>query len=78
MFGIGNQELIIILIIAFFVFGAKNLPSLGKSLGQAITGFKKGLEDPGSPKEHLGTNPKETKPEGGQRTTPGQGTGTGS
>jgi sec-independent protein translocase protein TatA len=67
MFGIGNQELIIILIIAFFVFGAKNLPSLGKSLGQAITGFKKGLEDTGLEGKDSGDNQKEEKPSEGKR-----------
>jgi sec-independent protein translocase protein TatA len=49
MFGIGTQELIIILIIAFIIFGAKALPDLGKGLGQAIHSFKKALEEP--PKE---------------------------
>ncbi len=44
MFGIGSQELIIIFLIAFFIFGAKRLPELGKSLGQAIRGFKKAME----------------------------------
>jgi len=45
MFGIGSQELMIIFLIAFFIFGAKRLPELGKSLGEAIRGFKKGMED---------------------------------
>ncbi len=49
MFGIGTQELIIILVIAFVIFGAKALPDLGKSLGQSIHSFKKALEEP--PKE---------------------------
>jgi len=44
MFGIGSQELMIILLIAFFIFGAKRLPGLGTSLGQAIRGFKKAME----------------------------------
>jgi sec-independent protein translocase protein TatA len=44
MFGIGSQELIVILVIAFFIFGAKRLPELGSSLGQAIRGFKNGME----------------------------------
>ncbi len=44
MFGIGSQELMIILLIAFFIFGAKRLPELGSSLGQAIRGFKKAME----------------------------------
>ena len=34
----------VILVIAFFIFGAKRLPELGSSLGQAIRGFKKGME----------------------------------
>ncbi len=45
MFGIGSQELMIIFLIAFFIFGAKRLPELGKSLGQAIGGFKKAMEE---------------------------------
>jgi sec-independent protein translocase protein TatA len=49
MFGIGSQELMIILLIAFLVFGSKRLPELGNSLGQAIRGFKKAME--GEPKK---------------------------
>ena len=45
MFGLGSQELIIILVIAFFIFGAKRLPELGKGLGQSIRGFKKAMEE---------------------------------
>jgi sec-independent protein translocase protein TatA len=44
MFGIGSQELMVILLIVFLIFGAKRLPELGNSLGQAIRGFKKGME----------------------------------
>jgi sec-independent protein translocase protein TatA len=44
MFGIGSQELMVIVLIAFFIFGGKRLPDLGSSLGQAIRGFKKGME----------------------------------
>ena len=53
MFGIGSQELMIILLIAFFIFGSKRLPELGSSLGQAIRGFKKAMEgDPGKSESH--------------------------
>jgi len=37
---IGVQELLIILLIVFFVFGAKRLPELGKGIGEAIKNFK--------------------------------------
>ena len=45
MFGIGSQELMIILLIVFFTFGAKRLPEMGKSLGQSIRAFKDSMED---------------------------------
>ena len=45
MFGMGSQELIIIFAIAFFIFGAKRLPELGKSLGQSIRGFKTAMTE---------------------------------
>jgi sec-independent protein translocase protein TatA len=45
MFGLGMPELFIILIIALVLFGPSKLPSLGKSIGEAIRGFKKGLEE---------------------------------
>lgn len=37
---VGPLELIIILVIVIFIFGAKRLSGLGKGLGQAIRGFK--------------------------------------
>ncbi len=45
MFGIGSQELVIIFAIVFLIFGAKRLPEMGKSLGQAIRGFKTGMHE---------------------------------
>ncbi len=44
-FGIGLPELVIILVIALVIFGPKRLPDLGKNLGKAISGFKKGMQD---------------------------------
>ncbi len=45
MFGLGTQELIIILLIALFVFGGKKLPEIGAGLGKGLRSFKEGLKD---------------------------------
>jgi len=49
MFGtIGWPEIILILLIALLLFGAKKLPEVGRSLGKGIREFKKsirGIED---------------------------------
>ena len=44
-FGLGPTELIIILGIALLLFGAKRLPEIGSSLGNAIKEFRKTLYD---------------------------------
>jgi sec-independent protein translocase protein TatA len=46
MFGIGMQELVIILIIILIIFGAGKLPEIGSGMGKAIRNFKKGISDP--------------------------------
>ncbi|MDR3049021.1 MAG: twin-arginine translocase TatA/TatE family subunit [Elusimicrobiota bacterium] len=45
MFGLGFQELIVILLLALLFFGAKRLPGIAKSLGKSINEFKKGMGD---------------------------------
>jgi sec-independent protein translocase protein TatA len=46
MFGIGMQEMVIILVIALIIFGPGKLPELGGSIGKAIRGFKKAMDEP--------------------------------
>ncbi|SNR72601.1 twin-arginine translocase TatA/TatE family subunit [Desulfurobacterium atlanticum] len=41
MFGIGTNELILILIITLLIFGPSKLPDLAKSMGKAISEFRK-------------------------------------
>jgi sec-independent protein translocase protein TatA len=43
MFGLGIQELLIILAIALVIFGPSKLPQIGAGLGKAIRDFKKGV-----------------------------------
>jgi sec-independent protein translocase protein TatA len=43
MFGLGTPELVVILTLAFLIFGGKKLPEIGSGLGKAISSFKKGL-----------------------------------
>ena len=45
MFGLGIQELLIILAIALVLFGARRLPEIGSGIGEAIKNFKSGLSD---------------------------------
>ena len=40
-FGLGSQELFIVLIIVLVVFGAAKLPQLGAGVGKSIRNFKK-------------------------------------
>jgi len=49
MFGMGGQEVIVILIIALIVFGPKKLPEVGRALGEGLRELRRasrGLTEP--------------------------------
>ncbi len=56
------QHLIIILIVAVFVFGGKKLPELGKGLGEGIKHFREGIKNATSGAEES-PKPTDTKNE---------------
>lgn len=45
MFGLGYQELLLILLIVLVLFGATRLPELARSLGSSVKEFKKGVAE---------------------------------
>jgi sec-independent protein translocase protein TatA len=45
MFGLGYQELLIVLLIVLVLFGAQRLPELARSLGSSVKEFKKGVTE---------------------------------
>lgn len=45
MFGIGMPELLIIFVIALLVFGPKELPKIGRTIGKAMAEFRRASDD---------------------------------
>lgn len=45
----GFQELVIVLVIVVFLFGAKRIPELAKGLGQGVRGFRTSLKGEDEP-----------------------------
>ena len=41
--GLGVPELVIILVVVLVIFGPKNLPKLGSSLGKTVKSFRDGM-----------------------------------
>ena len=45
MFGLGTQELLVVLVIVVILFGASKLPQIGSGMGQAIRNFKQSVAE---------------------------------
>ncbi len=45
MFGLGGGEILIILVLAFLLFGPKQLPEIGRQVGKAVKGLKETADD---------------------------------
>lgn len=70
MFGLGMQELVIILVIVLVLFGAKRLPELASGMGKAIKNFKKATNEPDeidvTPKKNVESDAKQEEEEKGK------------
>ena len=55
---IGLPELLILLAIVFFLFGAKRLPEMGKGIGEGIRNFRKSVKS----EESEDSTPEDAKP----------------
>jgi sec-independent protein translocase protein TatA len=45
MGGLGTSELIVIAVVALILFGPSKIPEFARSLGRAVSSFKKGLKE---------------------------------
>jgi TatA/E family protein of Tat protein translocase len=44
-FGIQPWHIVVIIVVAFLIFGANKLPEMGRSLGKTISEFRKGTKE---------------------------------
>ena len=57
MFGIGMQELLLILVVVLLIFGANKLPEIGGGLGRGIRNFRRASSEP----DEIDITPKDKK-----------------
>jgi sec-independent protein translocase protein TatA len=59
MFGLGYQELMIILVIVLLLFGAQKLPELARGLGKSVSEFKRAQseDEKATPGQHEDKKP---------------------
>ena len=62
MFGIGWQEILLIIVIVLLLFGAKRIPEVMRSIGKGVRELKQGMKDIDAPEP-----PKEKKDDQGPK-----------
>jgi sec-independent protein translocase protein TatA len=45
MFGIGTQELLLVLVVVLLLFGGKRIPEVARSLGKGMADFRKAMRE---------------------------------
>lgn len=51
--GMGVPELLIILVVVLLIFGPKNLPKLGASLGKTVKNIREGMDSTDADKKKI-------------------------
>ncbi len=51
MFGLGVQEIMLILLIALFFYGGEKIPEIAKGLGKGLREFKRAMDQADDEKE---------------------------
>ena len=58
---VGPWEIILLLLLALLLFGAKRLPEMARSLGRSSREFKKGMREGADDDQDAKSKPTETK-----------------
>lgn len=62
MGGINIWQLLLVLLVVLLIFGTKRLRGAGRDLGEAIRGFKKGMNDEDKPSAQLENRSRDEDP----------------
>jgi len=62
MFGLGAQEILLILLVLVLLFGARKIPEIARGLGRSVSEFKKGMRESDEPGDEAKPPAKDTPP----------------